>query len=338
MNIVYILAGIFAFGFLVIAHEFGHFIVARLNNVKVEEFSIGMGPKIIGIKGKETEYLIKALPIGGYVKMLGEEEKTDDPRAFSNKSPLRKLSIVSAGPIMNILLAILLFIIVNLNRGVYTTQVGEVVDNKPAKSAGIMANDTIKEIDGKQINSWDDISNTISNSKDKELTITVERDSKLIPIKVKPAYDEEAKDYKIGISPKVVRQSISKSISSGFEDTVELVKLTFSAFVEIFKGKVSKDDIGGPITIFRASTQMAKAGIIPLIAFVAFISIQLAIFNIIPFPALDGGWIFIFLIEIITRRKVNDKVVGIVNYIGFSILMLLMIVVLIKDILFPVQL
>ena len=98
VTIVYILMGVLAFSFLVIAHEFGHFIVAKLNDVKVEEFSLGMGPKIIGIKGRETEYLIKALPIGGYVKMLGEEDKTDDPRAFSNKSPLRKLSIVSAGP------------------------------------------------------------------------------------------------------------------------------------------------------------------------------------------------------------------------------------------------
>ncbi len=337
MNILYILVGFLAFGFLVIAHEFGHFIVARLNNVKVEEFSLGMGPKIIGIKGKETEYLIKALPIGGYVKMLGEEGQSDDPRAFSNKSPLRKLSIVSAGPIMNILLAIVLFTIVGYSRGVATTQIGEVVDDKPAKAAGIMVNDVIKEIDGKQITTWNDLSNAIVNSEGKELTITIERDSEIIIKKVKPFYDEKSKEYKIGIAAKVARPSITKSISTGFEETFSLIKLTFSAFGQIFQGKVSKDDIGGPITIFRVSTQMAREGTIQLLAFVAFISIQLAIFNIIPFPALDGGWIFIFLLEIITRRRLNEKVVGIANYIGFSILMLLMIVVLIKDILFPVQ-
>lgn len=337
MNIVYILAGILAFSFLIIAHEFGHFIVAKLNNVKVEEFSLGMGPKIIGIKGKETEYLIKALPIGGYVKMLGEEEKTDDPRAFSNKSPLRRLSIVSAGPITNVLLAIVLLAIIGFKTGVTTTQVSSVVENTPAYTAGIMVNDTIKEINGNKISTWEELSNTINTNGDKELNITIERESNLISKTIKPVYDEESKTYKIGIASKVVRPSIGQSISYGFKQTVSMTKMTFSAFATIFKGQAKKDDFGGPITIFRLSTEAAKLGILPLLYLVAIISIQLAIFNIIPFPALDGGWIFIFLFEIITRKKVNEKVVGIANYVGFSILMLLMIVVLLKDIFFPVQ-
>jgi regulator of sigma E protease len=337
VTIVYILMGVLAFSFLVIAHEFGHFIVAKLNDVKVEEFSLGMGPKIIGIKGRETEYLIKALPIGGYVKMLGEEDKTDDPRAFSNKSPLRKLSIVSAGPIMNIIVAIILLAIIGYNTGVITTQVNSVMDNSPAKSAGVLANDTIKEIDGKKITTWEELSNTISTSKDKELIITIERDTKSITIAVKPEYNEESKSYIIGIEPKVVRPSLGQSISYGFKQLIGMTKLTFSAFGTIFKGQAKMDDFGGPITIFRISTEAAKLGFLNLLYFVAIISIQLAIFNIIPFPALDGGWILLFLFEIITRKKINDKVVGIANYVGFSILMLLMIAVLLKDIFFPIK-
>ncbi|SCN21923.1 Zinc metalloprotease RasP [Clostridium sp. N3C] len=337
MNIVYILMGLLAFSLLIIAHEFGHFIVAKLNDVKVEEFSLGMGPKIIGIKGKETEYLIKALPIGGYVKMLGEEEKTDDPRAFSNKSPLRRLSIVSAGPIMNILLAILFLAIIGYKSGVSTTQISTVLDDSPAKIAGIMVDDTIKEINGEKISTWEDLSNIINTNGDKELNIVIERDSNLITKTVKPVYDEESKSYKIGVASKVVTPSIGQSISYGFKQTISLTKLTFSAYATIFKGKAKMDDFGGPITIFRLSTKAAELGILPLLYLIAIISVQLAIFNIIPFPALDGGWILIFLLEIITRKKINEKVVSVANFVGISILMLLMVAVLLKDIFFPVQ-
>ena len=336
---MYILLAILAFSILIIGHELGHFLLARLNDVKVEEFSLGMGPKILGIKGKETEYLIKALPIGGYVKMLGEgeEEKSDDPRAFSNKSPLRKLSIVSAGPIANILMAILLFAIIGFGKGIALPEINSFTEDSPAQSAGLMINDKIIRINNKNINTWEDLSSEIITNGSNKITVEVNRASQVKTFIISPIFSEERDGYIIGIVPKIKSPTLIQSINYGFKETVYWSKLIFSFFETLFKGKAKAQDIGGPITIIKATTAAAEAGIYYLINFIAIISIQLAIFNIIPFPALDGGWIFLFLFEIITRKKVDDKKVAVVNYIGFMLLMLLMVVVLLKDIFFPVK-
>jgi regulator of sigma E protease len=336
---VYILLAILAFSVLIIGHELGHFLLARLNNVKVEEFSLGMGPKIFGIKGKETEYLIKALPIGGYVKMLGEGEevKSDDPRAFSNKSPLRKLSIVAAGPIMNILIAILLFAIIGYGKGILVPEVNSVIKNSPAEKVGLKANDKIVEINNKKINTWEELSIEIINNGKNQLIVKVERNSSIQSFSILPVLNEETKNYMIGIEPKVKSPNLLQSVAYGAKETANMTKETFKFFGTLFQGKVKANDFGGPITIIKVSTAAAKAGIYTLLFLTAYLSIQLAIFNIIPFPALDGGWIFLFLFEIITRKKIDDKKVAVVNYIGFMFLMLLMVVVLLKDIFFPVK-
>ena len=148
---MYIIAAIIAFGVLIIIHELGHFILAKLNGVKVEEFSIGMGPKLFGIKGKETEYLIKLLPIGGYVKMLGDEGKSEDPKAFNNKSSARKLSIVAAGPIMNFILGIILFSIIASARGYLSPVVSKTLPGEPAAIAGIKSGDKITKANNSKI-------------------------------------------------------------------------------------------------------------------------------------------------------------------------------------------
>jgi regulator of sigma E protease len=334
---VYILLAILAFSILIIGHEFGHFLLAKLNNVKVEEFSLGMGPKILGIKGKETEYLIKALPIGGYVKMLGEEDKSDDPRAFSNKSSLRKLSIVSAGPVMNILIAILLFGITGYGKGIVTTEVNAVIKDSPAQKVGIMASDKIVAINNKKISTWEELSTEIITNGKETLSVEVQRGNDFIDFNIIPILNKETKNYMIGIEPKTRKPNVIESVSYGFKETVNITKETFKFFGTLFQGKAKASDFGGPITIIKVSTTAAKAGVWPLLFLTAYLSIQLAIFNILPFPALDGGWIFLFLFEIITRKKIDDKKVAVVNYIGFIFLMLLMVLVLLKDIFFPVN-
>lgn len=334
---MYILLAILAFSILIVGHEFGHFLLAKLNNVKVEEFSLGMGPKIFGVKGKETEYLIKALPIGGYVKMLGEEDKTDDPRAFSNKSPIRRLSIVSAGPIMNILIAIVLFGIIGYGKGILLPEIKAFTSESPAQKAGILVDDRIVEVNNKTINSWEQLSSEIIANGKNPLSIKVERGTSVQNFTIQPIYNEERKSYMIGIEPKVKSPTILQSISYGANETLNMTKETFKFFGTLFRGKAKASDFGGPITIIKVSTAAAKAGIYTLLFITAYLSVQLAIFNIIPFPALDGGWIFLFLFEIITRKKIDDKKVAVVNYIGFVFLMLLMVVVLLKDIFYPVK-
>jgi regulator of sigma E protease len=335
---VSIILAILAFSVLVIGHELGHFTLAKINGVKVEEFSIGMGPKLFGIKGSETDYIVKAFPIGGYVKMYGEEEKSTDPRAFSNKSPERKLSIIAAGPLMNLVLAIVFFMILAFSKGFIAPIVNEVELNSAAAAAGIQKGDRIIKIDDKKITTWEDFITEVFGAKDQKINMTFKRNGELKSVVLTPKWNEEEKRYKVGIGGTVIeRPGIFQSISYGFNETKSLVNQTFMTFKSLFKGQLTVNDFGGPVTIIKASGKAAQAGFWNLLWFSAFLSVQLAIFNIIPFPALDGGWIFLLLFEIITRKKIDDKKVAFVNYIGFTILMILVVLVTIKDIFYPIK-
>lgn len=334
---MYIIYAIIAFSILIVVHELGHFTLAKINGVKVEEFSLGMGPKLFSIKGKETEYLIKAFPIGGYVKMLGEEGEVYDKRSFSSKSSAQKLSIIAAGPIMNLVLAILLFCIIG-SRGYLVPIVSELSPNTPAVGAGIQVGDKVLKVNDKKISTWEDFSTQVYMAKGKPLNLTLLRDGRTENINVTPIKDEVQKRFIIGIYPSTLKNpTILQDISYGFRQTTSLIKQTIGFFGTLFKGQASASDFGGPVTIIKLSGAVAKAGIIPLMSFAAYLSVQLAIFNIIPFPALDGGWIFLFLFEIITRKKIDAKKVGVINYIGFALLMTLMVLVTIKDVLYPIK-
>lgn len=335
---MYIIYAIIAFGILIMIHELGHFTLAKLNGIKVEEFAIGMGPKLFGIKGKETTYSIKLLPIGGYVKMLGDEGESTDPRAFNNKRPIQKLSVVVAGPIMNFILGIVLFAVIAGARGYLSPVVDKVVPSQPADVMGIKSGDKITKVNNSKISTWEDFVTVVYTANGSSLDITYVRDNNTNTVKVTPVKDVNENRYVVGIYPSSVENpTISQSIAYGFRETNSLIKQTFGFFKTLFKGKASVNDVGGPLTIIKVSGAAAKAGILSLTAFAAYISIQLAIFNIIPFPALDGGYILLFLFEIITGKKVDDNKVGVINYIGFAILMTLMVLVTIKDILYPIK-
>ncbi|MCY6356632.1 RIP metalloprotease RseP [Clostridium sp. ZS2-4] len=328
-----------AFSILVIIHELGHFTLAKLNGVKVEEFAIGMGPKLFGINGKETLYSFRAVPIGGYVKMLGEEDVSSDERSFSNKSPIQRLSIVAAGPIMNFILAILLFAAVSFLSGYLIPVVSEVVPQSPAMQAGIQPGDKILEVNDSKISTWDDFIAQVAMTKGAPLKITIQRNEEKKFVALTPVKNKETNTYMVGVASTVVEKpSIVQSIQYGIQKTGSTIKQTILSFGMIFKGKASKDDIGGPVTILRITWAVSKAGLINLVAFSAFISVQLGIFNLLPFPALDGFWIFVSLYQIITRKDVDKDKIGMINTIGFALLLLLMIVITIKDVLYPLKL
>jgi len=336
---LYIIYAILAFSILIIIHELGHFTMAKLNNVKVEEFSLGMGPKIVSRQGKETNYMIKAFPIGGYVKMLGEQDESEDPRAFNNKSPLQKLSIIIAGPIMNLLLGILLFAVIASSKGYAAPIISSLVPDQPAQSAGLQTGDELLKVDGSKILTWEDFVTKIYTSKGKTLQVTYSRNNVVSTVDMTPVLDSELNRYVVGIYPTAITSpNLLQSARYGFIESWSLAKQTFSFLETLVMGKASMNDFGGPITIIKYTGEAAKAGIPVLINFAAYISIQLAIFNIIPFPALDGGYIFLYLFEIITGKKVDENKVGLINYIGFAILMALMILVTIKDIFYPINL
>jgi regulator of sigma E protease len=335
---LYIIAAIMAFGLLILIHELGHFTLAKINGVVVEEFAIGMGPQLFSIKGKETKYSIRLLPIGGYVKMLGDEGESTDIRAFNNKSPIRKLSIVAAGPIMNFILGVFLFSIIAFQKGCIVPIIDKTIANKPAQQVGLKAGDEIIKVNNSRVFIWQDFQTEVYMNGGNTLNITYKRGNQIKSVSVKPELDESKKGYIIGVYGKeILNPSIGRSITYGFLETRSLINQTFKFFKTLFIGRANMNDVGGPVTIIKLSGAAAKAGIFTLMAFCAYISIQLAIFNIIPFPALDGGYILLFLFELITGKKVDQNKVGMINYFGFAILMMLMVLVTVKDIIHPIQ-
>jgi len=335
---------------LILVHEFGHFIVARLCGVGVEKFSLGFGPKLIGKKIGITDYRISAIPLGGFVKMVGDEpdaeiDPADIPLSFLHKSLLKRISIVAAGPFFNILLAIILFFSIFFISGVQILlpSIGSVKDNSPAHSSGLTQKDLIMGIDGKKIDSWEEMSKIISNSNGKTLSLSVKRNDREININVKPhqtkdknLFGEDIERYIIGITPSgdflKKRLNIFEALYKSAVYTYNISELTIVSIGKIIKGTVSAKNLGGPIMIAQMVDQHAKEGPSNLIIFVALISINLAILNFLPIPVLDGGHLLFFFIEAIIRRPVNTKVRMIAQQAGAVILIMLMIIVFYNDI------
>jgi len=343
-----IVSAIIVLGVLIIVHEFGHFIVARLFNVKVLKFSIGFGPKIFGIKGKETEYLISAVPLGGYVKLYGEEsddEVIDEPeRAFSKQSSIRKIGIVCAGPLFNLLFALLIFILFNL-MGFQTlsTIIGDVKDGYPAKLAGLQKNDKIVKINEIAVKTWEEISSIIKSNKGEPLKIIFEREGRLYYTvvtprmeKVKNIFGEEVDVAVIGIvsTDKLVRISYPplQSIIRGFNQFYELTRLTLLTVYKLINRTVPVSSLGGPIMISQIAGETAKSGLSNLIAFMALLSVNLGILNLLPIPVLDGGHIILFLIEAIIKRPISSSFKEAYIKIGITIIVLLTLTVFYNDI------
>jgi len=316
--------------------------MAKVNGIKVEEFSIGMGPKIFSTEGKETKYSIGLFPIGGYVKMMGEEEAVYDERSFSSKSPLRRISVIIAGAFMNFVLAIIIFTAFLNNFGYSLPKVDNLVEGMPAIEAGLQEGDKFLKVNGSKVFSADDLTIGINLAKDNPINFLIERNGEQKEIVVTPKLVEEnqRERYMIGFKfERVENPGIVDSFKQSFKETLAVINQTYKSLKMMVTGKVNfKTDVGGPVSIIRMSGEAAKNGIWNLMYFIAFISINLAVFNMLPFPALDGGWTVLLLIELITRRKVPDKVVGVMNYVGIMLLFGLMIAVTIKDVLFPIQL
>lgn len=335
---MYIILAILAFGLLVFVHELGHFTLAKINGVKVEEFAIGMGPKIFSKQGKETRYSIRLFPIGGYVSMMGEEEAVDDERSFSTKSPLRRITIIVAGVCMNYILAICIFTGYINHFGYTNTFIDKIKTNSPAYEAGLQEGDTFVKVNGLKVFTYKDIQVGVALSKGNPIDVVVDRNGEKKEVVVTPELDEETGLYLIGSQFTIEgNPSIGKSFVESFKETASLVSQTFKSLGMMFTGNVNfKTDVGGPVTIIKMSAETAKAGIWNLVWFTGYLSVNLAVFNLLPFPALDGGWTVILLIELITRRKVPNKIVETLNYVGFLILIGLMILVTIKDLIFPI--
>lgn len=320
------ITAILVFTLLVVIHEFGHFIMARLSGVKVEEFAIGMGPKIWGYQPKETLYSIRAFPLGGFCKMLGEDESNQDPRAFNNKPILKRIAIIAFGPIMNFILTLLIFSLIFS----YIPTVSQVSENSPASKAGIAAGDKITEIKGTPITQWEQIRPIVDANKGKEINIKFERKGELKQVNVVPVAREGEEGALIGIVPSIGYQGFS--LTRGISDTVNITKEMYKFLGQLFTGRASMEYVEGPVKIVKRIGEAAEVGVAAVLQFAGFLSLNLCIINLLPLPALDGGRLLFLFIEAIRRKPVDPQKEGLVHFIGFVLLMILSALIIYKDI------
>jgi regulator of sigma E protease len=348
-NVIYSIgAALVGLGVLIVFHEFGHFLFAKLSGVGVLTFSVGFGPKLWVKKKGETEYALSAFPLGGYVKMVGEDPEeevqlSDVERSFAHKSLLSRIAIVAAGPGFNLLLAIVLLMVVFLFYGVpvLSTQVGAVEAGSPADQAGIKKGDVVLSLNGQAVKEWDELSRGIKESEGKPLNVQIRRASQDTIVTVQPLkkegkniFGEKRDEWMIGIGSQV---SIEKgnpglAVVKAFQQTYDYAKLTLLALYKMIKGDVSPRNLGGPILIAQMAGQQAQEGLGSFLAFIAVLSINLGVLNLLPIPVLDGGHLLFFLVESAIGRPVAVRHREMAQQVGIFLLMLLMIYAFYNDI------
>ncbi|MDG4655934.1 RIP metalloprotease RseP [Ectobacillus antri] len=409
------IAFIVVFGVLVFFHELGHLYFAKRAGILCREFAIGFGPKIFSFTKNETVYTIRLLPLGGYVRMAGEDPETielkpgtkvalllnrggavekivlnnidrypnarileiehadlehkltvtgyeeyeDAPqtfavdekaryvtggeevqiapyhRQFTSKSLGQRALTIFAGPAMNFILAFILFMIIGLVQGIPVDrpEIGQLVENGVADKAGLQEGDEIRTINKVQMQSWKDVTTLIRKNPGNELTMDITRDNQHLTVSVIPAAEQEGNEEvgRIGVYPPV-EKSLLGSVKLGFEQTIRMTQLVFVSLVQLITGQFSIDALSGPVGIYNLTGEVAKSGLVNLLGLTAALSVNLGLFNLLPIPALDGGRLMFFLVEALRGKPLDRQKEGMVHFVGFALLMLLMLVVTWNDI------
>ncbi|MBF8278674.1 MAG: putative Zinc metalloprotease [candidate division NC10 bacterium] len=343
----YILWAVLVLGVLIFVHELGHFLVAKRAGVSVLKFSLGFGPKIAGFTRGGTEYLLSAIPLGGYVKMLGEdpkEEVADLERSFSAKPIGWRSLIILAGPGSNFLLAIAIFwVVFMVGVPTLTTKVGEVMEGFPAREAGLLRGDRIVAIEGQPIEKWEELAKQIHQSPGRPVRLTVEREGKRFDVTVAPKatkqknlFGEEQEIGLLGIAPAeeflTERTNPITAFGRAVYKTYDLSVLILITFGKLLQGVVPAKTIGGPLLVAQMAGEQARLGILNLLFFTALLSINLAILNLLPIPILDGGHLFFALIEAARGKPVSLKKREMAQQVGLVLLVALMIFAFYNDI------
>ena len=343
--LMFILKGVtvtLAFGLLILVHEYGHFLVARWTGVRVLRFSFGFGPKILGWKRGETEYWFSAVPLGGYVKMAGEQysERTNDPGEYLSKPAAVRALIVGAGPFVNWLLALVLlvgFFMAGLP-GLLPI-VGSVVDDMPAKAVGFQVGDQIKAIDGKRVDTWDEMTAVIHQSAGKKLNIAVQRGRSVTNFEVTPREEavktttgEDLTVGLIGIGVGGAKLGPIEAVTTAWTLLNSWSVRTFEALGALFTGKRAfKDSVTGPLGIVYLTSEAVTMGAGPIIILLSIFSLSLAIFNCFPIPVLDGGHLLFIVLESLRGKPISMRIQERAAFVGLMLLLTLALFVSVND-------
>jgi len=337
-TILTILAAIIIFAILIFVHEFGHFIAAKLSDIKVHEFAIGMGPKLFSLAKGETKYSLRLLPIGGYCALEGENSQSTDSRAFINKHPLKRLIVLVSGAFMNILLGFVLLIIVTSTMPqIPTTQISHVDKNSAAYLSGIIEGDIITKVNSVSTPIYKSLRFELSDTKGNETEFTLIRNGEKIKLNVTPEFKDGT--YIFGITFAQMDNSIFTTLKQSFHETVFYSRVIIETFFDLLRGRLGVEQMSGPIGIVseiggavEEAAQTGYVGFMNLILLAVLLTVNLGVFNLLPIPALDGGRILFVLIELIRRKPLPPEKEGLVHTIGLIALLLVSVFIAYLDI------
>lgn len=351
-TLVPILVALLVFSILVVVHEFGHFILAKKNGIKVEEFAVGMGPMLFSKQGKETLYSVRALPLGGFCRMLGEDSGCDDKRAFNNKSVLARISVIVAGPFMNFILAFLLIGFLLSVNGFIQPVVARLTEGYSAQEVGLQPGDKIISLDGQTVAVYQDFQMIMDQVDGSPIEIVIKRNGQKQTYEITPKIDQNTGRYVLGFMPQsrngllaedipgIERASILEMAEASFDTMVFYIRSTVSGFFQIFTFHVSKDEISGPIGIIQVMGDYYEEGmkesvfdaVKNMMALGALLSANLGALNLFPIPAMDGGRLLFLIIEGIRKKPINPEKEGMIHFAGFVLLMAFMVFIAYNDI------
>ena len=333
------IAAILIFCILIFVHELGHFLAAKLLGIRVHEFAIGMGPKLFGRKKGDTLYSVRALPIGGFCALEGENESSGDPKALSNKPAWVKFIVLAAGSFMNLLLGLLLlFCLYGTAKGIVVPQVAMVESGGAAELAGVKAGDEILSLGARRIHIAGDLSWQKTRLTGEQTELVVKRDGEKQSILLVP--QETQNGLNLGIRLAQKENSLGLTLKTGFYSTIFYARIVLETFIDLLRGNVGFQNMSGPIGIVseigsavQQTAESGLAGLLNLVQLTVLLTINLGVFNLLPIPALDGGRIFFVLVEIIRRKPLPPEKEGLVHTIGFALLILLSLVIAYMDVL-----
>ncbi len=327
-----ILQAIVIFFLLILVHEFGHYIVAKKSGTHVYEFAIGMGPLIRSFERKGTRYALRLIPIGGYVRLEGEDEETDAPTGFSHQPPWKKFLILFAGAFMNFVLAWLVFFLLFSILGQPTTQIEQILPGSVAETHGIQVGDQIVEFQGVSIETWDHLSSEIQQTTaNQSVSIGLIRNEVKMNLSLQMGEGENGQGY-LGIVPKR-GFNLGFSLKSSWLYFWQGMGLLVGFFRELIQGKVGADAVAGPVGIVTMIGEASQYGWLALLNLAGLISINLGFVNLLPIPALDGGRILFVLVEAIRGKPVPPEKEGMVHFVGFALMLGLLILITYQDLL-----